>query len=405
MLEKRKNKILYLFIQAILILFVILTSGYAPNNILNFHTSIILFVVTLILLFVSYKDIICKCDFGKFLLLLLFLTSFLLTYISSGGDLLSYGYYICILIVAMCISVKYEIAIIDIFIKSIVVISIISLFFYVLVNNFEISLPIIKNERVAYGNGWIFVYLVNDISRNCGVFWEPCLFAEYIIIALLFLIYAKKTRYRLVYIAVLLVTLFTTNSSTGIILLLLIVFLAFIHIINQKVDTFGFCVLTSFLLFLSLMILLNWDNIIASLFKNNKVVNKLLISNVMNSPRFIAIKRNLEIFYEHPFLGVGINSYHKLIDGFDSADTATLFGMMAKFGVFGFAYTLLIINFANAYGTNNVEKIIIFIILCIIVNSIPHYNILITWVLLFYALKNFNKNQIKENQLLSINNN
>lgn len=59
-------------------------------------------------------------------------------------------------------------------------------------------------------------------QRNIGVFWEPGMYQGYLILVVLYVATAKKRNIRtLLYQLIMVTTLFTTQSSTGFILLLL----------------------------------------------------------------------------------------------------------------------------------------------------------------------------------------
>ena len=86
-------------------------------------------------------------------------------------------------IIAFYLLEKYGLDnIINIYLKAMVVISIASLIGYILLNCTPLlnNLPTAKNiNGVEYGIGILFNYIKVYPERNCGVFWEPGIFASY----------------------------------------------------------------------------------------------------------------------------------------------------------------------------------------------------------------------------------
>lgn len=83
--------------------------------------------------------------------------------------------------------------------------------------------PILKtDEFTTYVN--LYVYCINTaiMHRNCGVFWEPGAFQIYLNLSLLYVLHDETVRKRKIKIAVLVIAILTTISTTGYICLALI---------------------------------------------------------------------------------------------------------------------------------------------------------------------------------------
>ena len=144
----------------------------------------------------------------------------IITYIVSGFTATNvYLYYITSIFVGLGISIKYNFKdVCKIFVNVMTLISIISLVGYFLINYTDILsfLPIIKNRNnVAYAIGYIFNYITIIPERNCGIFWEPGVFATFLIVAILFETCFKQKKANPLKIILFIVCIITTRSTAG----------------------------------------------------------------------------------------------------------------------------------------------------------------------------------------------
>lgn len=245
-------------------------------------------------------------------------------------------------------------------------------------------LPKISNiNNQEYVIGIVFNYISHIPDRNCGIFWEPGIFASYLSIAIVFeAIYNKNPRWKR--IIILFLGLFSAHSSAGYVL----GGFSFLVILLRKnsknsilKNLFAFILGTSAIFFI-----FNLDKIILSTsLSENEYVIKLLSSNILSSTRVRAFLYNLESFKENVFFGNGL----KIFEGIDIPffDMSTSTYVLNIFGFFGIVYF-----FAWVYGIfkqkeiNFYIKIILLIIIMIILNKEPHLNMLFTWCLLFFLI-------------------
>lgn len=293
-------------------------------------------------------------------------------------------------------SMRYFIKIFqEIFIR----ISIVDLFFYFAlqyIGQFSLFPEIVNSNGVIYKIGFIFNYMKNVPIRNCGIFWEPGLYATTIIISLLFeYIFVERMSY--FRIVVLHICMFTTFSSAGIILLLLCDLLLLKEILYKFIKKrIAVAVLSIFLVAL-VILLLNSDSVLIALGLNNhEFYYRLMSSNTKNSSRALAISHNMELFRKNPFFGVGIVKAYAnahLVE-----DTSTTTFMMSEIGIIGFIPTIGIIYSVFKQHISYIEKIIIVVMLLIIINKEPHMNLVLIWTLMFYMINE----KVKDDEKIEI---
>ena len=281
-------------------------------------------------------------------------------------------------------SMKYFVKIFqEIFIR----ISIVDLLFYFVlqyIGQFSAFPEIVNSNGVVYKIGFIFNYMKNVPIRNCGVFWEPGLYATAIIISLLFeYIFVERMSY--FRIIVLHICMFTTFSSAGIVLLLICDLLLLKEILYKFMEKRIAIVVLSVFLVALVILLLNSDSVLIALGLNNhEFYYKLMSSNTKNSSRVLAISHNMELFRTNPLLGAGIvKSYANthLVE-----DTSTTTFMMSELGIIGVIPTIGIIYSVFKQHISYIEKIIIVVMLLIIINKEPHMNLVLIWTLMFYMI-------------------
>lgn len=278
-----------------------------------------------------------------------------------------------------------------IFLKIMIIVSIISLFGYFLSNNTNVLdiLPLKNNTNgVTYRVGYIFNYITIIPERNCGMFWEPGLFATFLNIALVFELSFMKKKPSVFRITLFVICILTTKSSAGYALLLFIFILVMLNKDKSKIKSNLYYIIIFILFLLSILIIFNYSAILESTgLSQNYMVQKLVFENLQDSSRYLAVKHNLSMFFSNPIFGVGIVESVKNIKYV--ADTSTTTYFMSIFGILGFQYT-----FYWVYGImKNKEKtifanIIILTIFIMIINKEPHGGIIFTWCIMFYFLKN-----------------
>ncbi len=384
------NKIVVLFF----VLVVCFTSGHAMQTI-NFSLQRLIIPAFLLLSGSVFKEVTGKnLNIHSSSVILLVLMICMTAMIYFGSAAFTYFMLLIFVLTAFGITTVYSFEdFIDTYLKIMTVVAAISIVGYYLVNNTNVLsvLPTYNNVNgVEYKVGWIFNYIVEIPERNCGMFWEPGLFATNLIFSLVFEIAFKKTRPNLIRITLFTWAVITTNSSAG---FLLLFFSAWLLFTKGKIGTTKeFNIFSAFikLIFfvLGLVIILNLDEIInMTSLSDNEYVVKLLSDNVSDSSRARAALFNLEIFLKNPILGAGYSGVFSQMDFV--ADTSTSTYIMSVFGILGSLYTILwVYGIFKIKHLNVFSKLLICIIVFSIINKEPHLSILLTWTILFYLLKN-----------------
>ena len=382
------KKILDIMVGAVLILF----SGNALQTMSSYTTYVALFAALIAFPFVAFEIMSKKINAMR-LAFIVFSLMLMLTAIKElGTAFLTYLLIGAIMLVAYRITRSYtfeEFA--NSFLRVMTFVTFVSLICYTLLNTTDIMelLPRVTNVNdVEYGIGVIFNYIVAVPERNCGMFWEPGIFATFLSIALVIEIAFNKgkiSKFRLVVYAA---GIITANSTAGFILLLLC---AILLLIKNRSDhllyyiSVGFVVL---LLVLSPFIIYNLDAIISGSFlADNEYIQKLLSENLKEQTRLSAFAENIRVFLDNPFFGNGIaptEEQSNLV-----SDTSTSTYLLSAFGILGIFYTVfLLYGIVRQNKLNTLSKIILVVIVLFIINKEPHQQIMFTWCFIFYLLKN-----------------
>lgn len=150
--------------------------------------------------------------------------------VMANGDyasLLSYARLCLTLVLAFSVCALVPVPLFaKVFVKTVVVISAVSLalFYTDLVISYSSLFPVIEFYQNNYINAFVYLSLDGLEQRNLAIFIEPGLFQIYINIALFLVLFSGgEIKYRFAVVLLLLVTLYSTNSTTGFILGVLIV--------------------------------------------------------------------------------------------------------------------------------------------------------------------------------------
>lgn len=278
------------------------------------------------------------------------------------------------------------------YINLMTLISIISLFFYITTNYLNIVFPfgILYSSTTSYLNGHIFFQLVNNPLRNIGIFWEPGLFASFIIIAILFLVTYVGLKNNLKKMIILIATLFTTGSTAGYFLLIIVFMVLFIgrrKNVFAHMFTFLICIFAVFLLFF-------YNEIITYLVQINPAsFSKLIDNSLTYTTRLYSPLVNFRIFLSSPIFGVGFsestrifieNSIYSNVDS--QTSTSTYF--LASMGFSGLLYTIVWLLGINSQYTKLpfMTKLLVTLVFLIILNKEPHNSLLISYCIMFFML-------------------
>lgn len=404
--EWLKNNILSIF----LFLFVIMSSGYmlqvCEGKMQTFiqYFDIFIFMVMFIYHFI-FQNKFRHCNKSQSICLL-FIFSYLLSMLINSEKINIYLSQFSIIfcaffIVEYCDSKK----IIKVFINGMFIISIISLFFMGYIFFFGAPNTELVNTSLSnygYYNYYIFFYpnlWSTNLARNSGLFWEPGIFASYLIIALILEVtFSEKISY--IKLIILILTTVTTFSTAGIIMIVPLL----IILIGRTIDNIKIkWIVSIILIIITLYLLFNMNFILNQLYLfNSDIFGKIIDSDLITtSTRIGSPLLNIKIFKTNPLFGVGINGATDIYNSFKGmyridSQTSTSTYMLAVIGVFGITYTLIwIYSIIKIDLFSLTTKCLILILILFIINKEPHNSLMATWLLffLFYkiAQNKFNK--------------
>lgn len=377
-------------------IFVYLFSGSPYTTIntdLSMLTVLIAFAILPIMLFFRREKN------GKLLLALLLISIMILISMISHSEFYSRAYWrlLAVVIIVSYLIEKYGFRnIVKVYLDIMFFVSIISLIGYLLLNFTSLlnNLPSVTNiNGVEYGVGIIFNYIKALPERNCGIFWEPGIFASYLALAIAFESIINSNSISWFRVLVFVVSIITTTSSAGYVLL--IFSLGIVLLRGSKLS--GYKKMLAIIVVIGIAIVaFNIDNIILNTsLAQNKYLIKLTSDRMNQSSRITSIYHNLSIFRKRVLFGAGINSVLNQMSSWADISTSTY--MLSIFGVMGSLYTLFIIyGIFSQKNINIFVKLFFFFILISIVNKEPHINIMFTWIIILGMLSDKNSICIKK---------
>lgn len=263
-----------------------------------------------------------------------------------------------------------------------------------LINNYFISIDRFMlhfyHGTTLSAIGFIYNYNIGSIERNSGPFWEPGIFASWISIALLFLIFDNKIKNKTIYCLLLLFGLLTTYSGGGVLFLfLLLIIFIYKYFEDKKIkkNLFYINIIIFLMILFFILVIFPYINF---LFEGDEHFDKITLTNLFESSRFMIIYNYIDIFKNNILVGKGIN-YLLSLNTEWYGGTSSIFLLSAAYGIFGFSYIIGII-----YGIitqNKISfslKIYIIIFFIAIINHEPHCLFCWTWIFIFCLLKNKN---------------
>lgn len=377
--------------QTVAALYVVLCSGYALSTVYGYTTALLTIGIILsVLLMVLKRDWLIPYDLRTLACICFVLMIVFSMICNRQGDTRRYLNYVFSCLVAYAISKNISArTFYDCFSKAMVWITAISLVGYYLVNYTTLlsGLPRMTNSNESeYTVGYIFNYITRMPERNCGIFWEPGVFASFLCTAMLYEILFSSQKIRVLRIVLYSVGIYTANSSAGFALwaVCMISLLTKRKNIQEVLNIHS--ILSAIVFGCALFAIANVDSIISmTIFKNNPYLAKLSSEHIASSERGFAFTHNIGIFAEHPLFGAGFKITDSMMQHY--ADTSTTTYFMSLFGIMGVSYTVFwILAVLRQKKLNLYSKILVLIVILSIINKEPHGLILFTWCTLFYLL-------------------
>lgn len=259
-----------------------------------------------------------------------------------------------------------------------------------IVLNLGLNIPsyIYTNLRgQTFNTIWICTWVVGD-NRIMGPFWEPGLFSTFLIIGLFFEVIinnAKKSRLWVIF--TLIVGIILSQSAAGYLLLVLILYLWFhkgrkIKIIWDIITITLICLVVYFQDYISFLL---YE-------MNQDVFWKLIEDSITANTRQFSPVICFQIFMENPLVGNGlslaIERYNVLKNTVVDSLTSTNVFFLSAFGIWGISYTICWIEaFLKQKQYSITFRMLLLLLFGIILNKEPHYNLMLTYIVLFYLVK------------------
>lgn len=377
--------------QLLVALYIILCSGYALSTVHGYITTLLSIGVMLsIAVMVLKRNWVLPYDFRTLACVCSVIMIVFSMVHNQQGDAKRYLNYVFSCLVAYSISRTIPAkAFYECFSKMMVWVTGISLVGYYLVNYTALlnGLPQMRNSNGSeYTVGYIFNYITHMPERNCGVFWEPGVFASFLCAAMLYEILFSSQKTRVFRIVLFSAGIFTANSSAGFALWAVCVISLLIKRRNNQEIFNVHSILSTVIFSCTIIAIANIDSIISmAVFRSNPYLAKLSSEHIAGSERGIAFAHNIGIFAEHPLWGAGFRITDSMMQHY--ADTSTTTYFMSLFGIMGLSYTVFwIIAIFKQKRLNLYSKALVLIVALSIINKEPHGLILFTWCTLFYLL-------------------
>lgn len=295
------------------------------------------------------------------------MTIFFNTYF-TGGYLLQAWLVVLSFLIVYCVDFKEFGLMLRQIMYYLSVISLVVLLAYFLVPAFFEFFPVVTNYAdVEFYNLYVCAVLKTEGVRNTGIFREPGVYAIYLIVAIIIELFNPRSyRYLLVYI----ITLLTTLSTAGYILIFPVFAVKMLQLNKKK--WFLYMSFFSVVIVALAFLLPSFDNI---------VVNKLDQNSyeyISTLSRISSVTVPLSIFCDHPFCGVGLNNFSILYSLYsvaqygivfkaDGQSTNTILNIAAIYGLFYALFVLfLLYKFASRFSRLKMIRIVLFIVLVLL---------------------------------------
>lgn len=251
----------------------------------------------------------------------------------------------------------------------------------------------VSQKGATYENFFFINFQEHSTRRIQGPFWEPGLFASFLLLGLVFeFLFFKKIR--IPYVVVYLLAILLTFSTFGYLMLIFII----IVFIYKKVNNFR--IFSISLIALSIIIILFFvlaQKIIPLLADAFPLVfTKMLDPRgnivLLDASRLNCPICNIQIWLRNPIFGNGIANantiYHELFPNFAQTSTNTF--LLAQFGIPGLLFTIFfIVGILKIKGIDMVERVMLCLMYIVILNKEPHTGIWFDWIFMFICIKEF----------------
>lgn len=225
------------------------------------------------------------------------------------------------------------------FVSSMNVISLFSLFIYLLVNVNPIILNFFKDISILNGEEWekfstIIIYQfspLSDVTRNIGPFWEPGVFGVFLIISLYFKLFLLKLPVRKCLIEILCIITTISTATYLLFFLVLIYYASRSFKVRSKLLILPVIFITASYLYSSTEVL--GEKI------NDQLIEATVSDRMIGENRFLSILRDYNDLQESFFWGTGFYLENRFF--YSPGRTNSNSGLSNQIVTFGFFGSLL----------------------------------------------------------------
>ena len=391
--NKKQIRTAYMYLYIFLML-LLCRDSLVSTTILGFPKSLFLTLIISIPNFIIFiKKIKAEGlkSYRVYIFIILVLNIILTMIIKSDYQLYNFSLLVFIFI-GFVVSYVYEYKeFIKAFINIMIFISMYSLIttylFKPLIIHTGINFPTIINSvnNVFYNFIFSFALTAESYIRNFGFFREPGVYQVFIILALIFLIFVKniniKCKTKIIYTLIFTVTILSTFSTTGIILLALLFITYIVKLIRDgKMNRKGFIIITTIAIICSLILTLLY-NIIPSFRETLRFsIEKIFTPNESLSARQESIIVPLKLYLNSPIFG---QKYIDVVEAIDH-NTNTTINMFAIYGLLtGVIHVILIYFLIKKMKQSRILSFLIFIMYIVAINTQLLIGNSVLWILMF----------------------
>ncbi len=391
--NKKQIRTAYMYLYIFLML-LLCRDSLVSTTILGFPKSLFLTLIISIPNFIIFiKKIKAEGlkSYRVYIFIILVLNIILTMIIKSDYQLYNFSLLVFIFI-GFVVSYVYEYKeFIKAFINIMIFISMYSLIttylFKPLIIHTGINFPTIINSvnNVFYNFIFSFALTAESYIRNFGFFREPGVYQVFIILALIFLTFVKnikiKSRKKIIYTLIFTVTILSTFSTTGIILLALFFTTYIVKLIRDgKMNRKVFIIITTITIICILILTLLY-NIIPSFRETLRFsIEKIFTPNESLSARQESIIVPLKLYLNSPIFG------QKYIDVVEAIyhNTNTTINMFAIYGLLtGVIHIMLIYLLIKKMKQPKSVSALIFIIFIVAINTQFLIGNSVLWIVMF----------------------
>lgn len=385
-------------------------SNIVGSEVLNLITAFVLFIVFL------FKKI--GFNAHELAIFILFIVIFILqsVYYNSIYFVTNMGFLIKLFIAYAGIKLIYNFQ--YVYIRTMYIVCVLALSFWTLdllgvVDDVITMLPyqtISNDGSIKYLSPvHTFFYEINEsFIRNSGLFWEPGAFSAYITLALIFLGIERKNLFRKEYakhLIVFVITLLTTLSTSGYVVLLFVIILHYdfshnVRYCNKKIlNIFLLIIAMVFVALIFKYFFMELDFIGGKIIRQSEIdLTEYSLSNVT---RFGTALFDFKYISESPFIGNGLNEATRYRFHLDNVITGYSNGFtdfVAKFGIIiTFVYMAYVFKGLNML-TNSVNKSLYCLAIILLLNNtqgLLNYPIYLSLIFLYFNPRRYINNSYK----------